>query len=225
MAGRAGHRCRRARGSRCAGLCSASRAGRRERPPDVVSPLMLALTTIDGIFSRCSRCSQQGHPTTAACQPVFGRQAVADHQHMRRRGAALCAGRCRARRRRPARAGYSAAQRAPRRARDLEDQHVGTHHRRSRYHQAGGRLHRDADHTPRHRLRAAPRRNRWPSSVPRVRARARCCRSSPGWIRRPAGSVVLAGTDLFTLDEDARAARARAARSASCSRASSCWAT
>src|SRR5947207_2218556 len=39
------------------GWCCASSAGRRERPPEVVSPLMLALTTAAGIFSSASRLS------------------------------------------------------------------------------------------------------------------------------------------------------------------------
>jgi putative ABC transport system ATP-binding protein len=38
------------------------------------------------------------------------------------------------------------------------------------------------------------------------------------------GTVKLAGEDLFAIDEDERAAL-RAQRWASCSRASSCWAT
>src|SRR6059058_2971163 len=40
----------------CVGLCCASSAGRRARPPEVVSPLMLALTTVAGIFSWARRC-------------------------------------------------------------------------------------------------------------------------------------------------------------------------
>ncbi len=46
------------------GLCCASRAGRRERPPEVVSPLMLALTTRTAIFWAASRFS------SSATQPV-----------------------------------------------------------------------------------------------------------------------------------------------------------
>src|SRR4051794_10335314 len=48
----------------CVGWCWASRAGMRARPPEVVSPLMLALTTRAGIFSRARRCSSR------ATQPV-----------------------------------------------------------------------------------------------------------------------------------------------------------
>ena len=47
------------------------------------------------------------------------------------------------------------------------------------------RLHRHADHSPRHRFHPAARGSRRPSSAPRARARARCCRSSPGSTCRP----------------------------------------
>jgi hypothetical protein len=46
------------------GLCCASSAGRRERPPDVVSPLMLALITLAAILSRAICFS------SSATQPV-----------------------------------------------------------------------------------------------------------------------------------------------------------
>jgi putative ABC transport system ATP-binding protein len=45
------------------GLCVANSAGKRARPPDVVSPLILALTTVAAIFSRTKRCSIRAtHP-------------------------------------------------------------------------------------------------------------------------------------------------------------------
>src|SRR6185369_1797496 len=46
------------------GFRSRSSAGSRARPPAVVSPLMLALTTVAAIFSRARRCSR------SATQPV-----------------------------------------------------------------------------------------------------------------------------------------------------------
>ena len=48
----------------CVGLCWSSSEGSRVRPPDVVSPLMLALTTVAPTRSRCRRCS------SSATQPL-----------------------------------------------------------------------------------------------------------------------------------------------------------
>ena len=47
----------------------------------VVSPLMLALTTVAAIFSLRQPRLEQRHPAGAARQAVLGRQAVADDQH------------------------------------------------------------------------------------------------------------------------------------------------
>ena len=46
------------------GLCRSSNVGRRDRPPDVVSPLMLAFTIWAGSFSAASFFS------SSATQPV-----------------------------------------------------------------------------------------------------------------------------------------------------------
>jgi hypothetical protein len=62
-------------------LCWASRAGRRERPPLVVSPLMLALTMRGVQLFGLQLLFEQRDPAAAARQPVFGGQAVAHHQH------------------------------------------------------------------------------------------------------------------------------------------------
>ena len=56
-----------------------------------------------------------------------------------------------------------------------------------------------------------------------VRARARCCPSSPDWTR-PAGHRQLAGTDLFALDEDAPAA-VRASQLGFVFQSFQCWPT
>jgi ABC-type glutathione transport system ATPase component len=52
----------------------------RDRPPDVVSPLTLALTTCHRQLLPGQPLLQQCHPALAAGQAVFGRQAVAHHQ-------------------------------------------------------------------------------------------------------------------------------------------------
>ena len=66
-----------------AGLCCASRAGRRVRPPAVVSPLMLALTTRRRSLA-APTAAPSARPSLAACQAVFGREAVAHHEDHRR---------------------------------------------------------------------------------------------------------------------------------------------
>src|SRR5262245_37182863 len=48
----------------CVGLCWSSSVASRVRPPDVVSPLMLALTTLAPTFCCCRRCS------SSATQPL-----------------------------------------------------------------------------------------------------------------------------------------------------------
>src|SRR5580765_564494 len=55
-----------------AGRCSASSLGRRARPPEVVSPLMLALTTWCGEPLSCKRCSSR------CTQPASGAMRCAE---------------------------------------------------------------------------------------------------------------------------------------------------
>ena len=56
----------------------------RERPPEVVSPLMLALTTRAFTFLFDHAVSlQQGHPAGTSLETVFGAERVAHHQNHR----------------------------------------------------------------------------------------------------------------------------------------------
>ncbi len=62
-----------------------SSASRRASPPLVVSPLMLALTTLYWGACLGEARGQQGDPAAVARQSVFGRKAVAQHEDRRRR--------------------------------------------------------------------------------------------------------------------------------------------
>jgi hypothetical protein len=62
------------------GLRCCSNGRKRARPPAVVSPLMLALTTLARRPFAGQALFEQRHPAAAAGQAVLGRQAVADDQ-------------------------------------------------------------------------------------------------------------------------------------------------
>jgi hypothetical protein len=125
------------------GLVRFSSAGSRERPPEVVSPLMLALTTCQGSRS-CARRAPAVPPSPAAGQAVFGRQAVAHHQQ---------------RARRPLRCGNGPATPRPPGSRLQSRSHCRLGLPKTplidaepiisvQRVQAGGRRHRSADHSP-----------------------------------------------------------------------------
>ena len=67
-----------------AGLWAASSAGRRARPPAVVSPLMLALTTRCGYRCAVEARRQQIDPARARRQAVGSGDRVADDEQNRR---------------------------------------------------------------------------------------------------------------------------------------------
>ena len=189
----------------------AGASGRRT----VVSPLMLALTTLARELlarqpllaaARPSRCRARGRTRPTGCRRPPGSCSPA------RRGAVRMAQRPTAASARATLqcAAMRGAQRRPTNAIHLmSDPIIAVEHVTKQV----TRLHRHADDSPRHRFHAARAASRRPSSAPRARARARCCRSSPGWTRRAPARCGWPAIDLFALDEDARAAlRAAQAR-------------
>ena len=72
-----------------AGRCSRSRAGRRARPPAVVSPEIDALTTRSRWPFLASRAASRSTQPSPLREPVAGRDRVADDEQHRRRGLRL----------------------------------------------------------------------------------------------------------------------------------------
>ncbi len=220
-AGRAGRRCRRVRSPRGVGWCCASSAGRRERPPEVVSPLMLALTTRGGDLLGRQPLLQQRDPAAAALQAILGAQRVARPPGSPAAPAAASAWH-------GARSGSASTPAAIKCAalvnRSNKTSMSDTHHFRRTRLQVGDRFHRHARHSARYRFLAGRPGNRGHRRrLGLGQEHAAVHHRRPGHAHprhRAAGRRRTCSRSTRT-----RAPRCGRRRSASSSRASSCWAT
>ena len=163
------------------------------------------------IFSLRQPLLEQRDPAAAARQAVLGRQAVADDQDRCRRWPRRRCAATAQRRAKPRAPRYSAPatlRRVARRASSnsfMSEPIIAV----ERVTKQVQRLHRHADDSPRHRFHAARAASRRPSSARRARARARCCRSSPGSTRRPPAR---SGSPASTCSRSTRTRAPRCAR-------------
>ena len=181
------------------GWCRSSRAGRRERPPDVVSPLMLALTTLAGIFSAASFFSSRATQPVPRFRPYSALSESPTTRMVRRRGG---------RGRQPITAQPRAAAIKWRRLQPLKnmsDPIISVEHVYKSVTDSTGTLDilRDIDFTlaPRETAAIVGASGSGKSTLLSIIA---------GLDTPTRGTVRLDGVDLFAMDEDARAAlRAR----------------